>query len=70
LRNVSLSFLEHDERVPIVLQDVEDVCLERVDAQRAEGVPTIVLRDVRGVEVTRCRGIADTRIDAVDRATL
>ncbi|BET68062.1 glycoside hydrolase family 28 protein [Opitutales bacterium ASA1] len=70
LRNVSLSYLEHDERVPIVLDQVEDVCLERVDARRAEGVPVVVLRDVRDVEFVRCRGIADTRIESAARATL
>jgi len=47
LRDVSVGYERQEARPPFVLRDVRDVYLGHVRAQRPDGVPFCVLRDVR-----------------------
>ncbi len=70
LRDVTIRFMEKDERAPVVLDDVSDALFERFRAQRAEGAPVFVLREVAGLEVSHCEGVDDVKIEAEHDATL
>jgi len=69
LRDVSVSFLETDERSPVVLDDVSDIVFDRFRAQSMEDRPVFVLRDVADFEARCCAGADDVRLKAVTERT-
>ena len=58
---VEVGFMSPDTRPAFVLDDVRDVELHGVRAQKAPNVPTFVLRDVEEFRVTHSRAAAPTR---------
>jgi hypothetical protein len=59
---VDVGFMTPDARPAIVLDDVRDVELHRVRAQKVPNVPTLVLRDVDELRVTHSPPLSDTYI--------
>jgi polygalacturonase len=70
LRDVDVSFLKEDVRPPFWLNDVIGVDFQHVKAQRSEGVPTFVLKNVADFSTHQCWPLPDTRIDRVDAKKL
>jgi hypothetical protein len=64
---IEVGFMQPDTRPAFVLDDVRDVDLHRVRAQKAVGVPTLVLRDVEDVRVTHSAPLPDTYLKRVER---
>ena len=65
--DVQVSFAAEDRRPAFVLDDVEDVEFHGVTAEKAAGVPTFVLRNVRDFRTYHTRPVADTTIERADR---
>jgi hypothetical protein len=59
---VDVGFMTPDTRPAIVLDDVRDVELHRVRAQKAPNVPTVVLRDVDELRVTHSQPLTDSYV--------
>ncbi|MEO8563057.1 MAG: glycosyl hydrolase family 28 protein [bacterium] len=67
---VDVGFMSPDTRPAIVLDDVRDVELHRVRAQKATNGPSIVLRDVDEFRAMHSPPIADTYLKHVARKSL
>jgi hypothetical protein len=66
IRDVEVSFVKEDLRPPFVLDDVKDVDLRGVKAQRGPAVPMFVLKNVEDFSVSQSKGVPDTRLERVD----
>lgn len=64
---VELGYSAADTRPAFVLDDVRDIVLDGVRAQKAAGVPTFVLRDVTDFDLARSAPVADRRVRRATR---
>ncbi len=67
LNNVEVGFMQEDRRPAFVLDDVSGADFQHVKAQKATGIPTIVLRKVEDFTARACTPLPDTKIPQVDR---
>jgi polygalacturonase len=67
LNNVEVGFMQEDRRPAFVLDDVSGADFQHVKAQKATGVPTIVLKKVEDFTTRGCTPLPDTKIAKVDR---
>ncbi len=67
LNNVEVRFMQEDRRPAFVLDDVSGADFQHVKAQKAAGVPTIVLKNVKDFTARGCTPLPDTKIPNVDR---
>jgi polygalacturonase len=67
LTDVDVSYIKEDRRPAFVLDSVEGITLEHCKAQKATGVPTLVMINATAVEAHHCAGLPDFRMDAVAR---
>ena len=67
LNNVEVGYMQEDRRPAFVLDTVKGIDLNHVKAQKAAGVPTIVLRNAEDVSVYRSTPVADTHVDKADQ---
>ena len=70
MRDVEVSYLKEDVRPPFWLNDVIGVDFQHVKAQRSEGVPMFVLKNVADFNTHQCWPLPDTRLDRVDAKKL
>jgi len=66
LSNIDMSCTNKDMRPPFWLLDVQDADFFNIKAQREEGVPTFMLKNVEQFRAHDVRGMADTVKDKVD----
>jgi len=62
--------MEQDRRPAFVIEDVKGVDFQHVKAQKAEGVPTFVLKNVEGFGVHGSAPVADTHLASVKQKEL
>src|ERR1017187_3467676 len=67
LNNVEVGYMKEDRRPAFVLDTVKGIDLQHVKAQKASGVPTIVLLNVEDVSVYRSSPVPDAHVDKADR---
>lgn len=67
LNDIDVGYMKEDRRPAFVLDGVDGVALENCRAQKANGVPMLVMMNARGVEGHHCAGLADFRADSVGR---
>ena len=67
LNDVEVSYMKEDRRPAFVLDSVEGVALEDCKAEKASGVPMLVMTNAQGVSAHNCAGLADFRADTVAR---
>ena len=70
LNNVEISYLSDEFRPPFWLDDVAGATFSDVTTQRAESVPTFVLRNVTDFITNECKGVPNTHLDRVDQKKL
>jgi hypothetical protein len=70
LSNIEVGFMQEDRRPAFVLDQVKDISFERVNAQKASGVATFVMKSVENVDIHRSAGVPDTQVDRADRKEL
>ena len=66
LSNVEISYLSDEFRPPFVLNDVNGISFNHVNAQKAGDVPTFVLRNVLDFTTYGTKGVVDTHLDRVE----
>jgi hypothetical protein len=59
---VDVGFMTPDTRPAFVLDDVKDIDLHRVRAQKAPNVPTFVLRNVEEFRTTHSQPVPDSYV--------
>ena len=67
LNNVEVGYMKEDRRPAFVLDTVKRIDLEHVKAQKASGIPTIVLQNVEDFSVYRSSPVPDAHVDKADR---
>jgi polygalacturonase len=67
LNNVEVGYMQEDRRPAFVLDTVRGIDLNHVKAQKAAGIPTIVLRNAEDISVRHSTPVADTHVDKVDQ---
>jgi hypothetical protein len=67
LSNVSLSNLKPDSRPALVFESVKDILLERVNSEKAAGVPTLILKNADNITIQRSAHLPDGTIGRADR---
>jgi hypothetical protein len=70
MRDVALSFVRDDTRPAIVLDDVAGAELDHVQARRAGGAPSVVLRKVSDFSIVNSPGVPDRRIQSAEQESL
>jgi len=68
--DVLLRYLNHDERPAFVLEDVHDAHFYNIDAQKGDGIPQFILKNVTNFSIHRVQGIEDQKLIQVDRKEL
>ena len=70
LRDIVLGTMTADARPPIVLQDVQHLRLDHVEAPHPAGVPFAIFRDIADLVIRDSSGVADLRLDQGDTGTI
>ena len=70
LSNIELSFMKEDRRPAFVIQQAEDIELSHVRMQKAQGVPSVVLLNVKEIRVTGGGSAVDVKVGAAARREL
>jgi polygalacturonase len=65
--DVVLRCLNRDERPAFVLDQVLDVCFYHVDAQKSDGTPQFILKNVSGFSTHQVSGVNDMDLDDVEK---
>ena len=70
LDNIEVSFSENDLRPAFFLDDVKNVEFSFVKAQKAEGIPSLSLRNVVNLDLFRSLNLEDRKIEKADNQKL
>jgi len=70
LNNVELSFMKEDRRPAFVIDETEGVELDHVRAQKATGIPTVVLINAKDFRVSGASSIPDIKLAATAKREL
>jgi polygalacturonase len=70
LDKVEVSFMENDLRPAFFLDDVKNADFIFVKAQKAEGIPSISLKNVTNLNIFRSLNLADRKIDKAENEKL
>jgi hypothetical protein len=70
LNNVDVGFMNEDLRPAFVLDDVRDIEFNNVRAQKAQNVPTFVLKNVKDFKTHRCGPVTDMKFGSVKHKEL
>ncbi len=63
VNDVVLSFMNRDERPAFVLDDVHNALFYNVDAQKGEGAPQFILKNVTKIPTHKVTGVEDVTIE-------
>ncbi|MCE1197470.1 MAG: right-handed parallel beta-helix repeat-containing protein [Marinilabiliales bacterium] len=70
VNDVVLRYLNREERPAFVLDDVHDARFHHVDAQRGEGAPQFILKNVTNFSAEQVEGVGDTRLVSTEEKRL
>ena len=70
VNNVVLRYLNRDERPAFVLDDVHNADFYQVDAQKGEGAPLFILKNVSGFSTHEVKGVENTKLEKVGKRAL
>jgi polygalacturonase len=60
LKDIHVSYLQPDDRSPFILDDVKGADLQGIRAQRKEGLPVFIFKEVSGLKTIDCEGVKDS----------
>jgi len=70
MHDITISFLNNDERSPFVLDNVTDAAFRNIDAQKMAQVPLFVLDSVNDFNIKNSIGLKDTQIKQTKHQSL
>jgi polygalacturonase len=68
--DVVLRYLNRDERPAFVLDDVQNADFSHIDAQKGDGAPRFILKNVTNFSAHQVTGVKDTIIDKAEKKEL
>ncbi len=68
--DVVLSYMNRDERPAFVLDDVHDADFSHIDAQKGEGAPQFILKNVTNISTHEVKGVEDVTIEKTEKKEL
>ena len=70
LNNVDVAYEDEDFRPAFILDDVTKAEFHNVEAQKAEGVPSFILKNVKDFSTIQCKPVSDTQLDNAEEKEL
>lgn len=70
VNNMVLRYMNKDERPAFILDDVHDARFFNVDAQKGEGAPQFILKNVSNITIHEVNGVKDVKIKKEDKKEL
>jgi len=70
LSDIEVSYMKEDARPPFILDDVKGAELRNVKAQKANGTPGVVLKNVTDVSIEQVQGVKNATIKKADKKNL
>jgi len=70
MHDVTVSFLNNDERSPFILDDVKDAAFRNIEAQKMAQVPAFILNNVNNFTIRNSSGLKDTQIKQANHQSL
>ena len=67
LNNIEVGYMTEDLRPAFILWEVKGAGFQHLNAQHAQDVPTIALRNVEDLILHQCKGLSDTKLERVDQ---
>jgi len=68
--DVVLRYMNQDERPAFVLDDVHDATFSNIDAQKGDGAPQFILKNVTNFSTHQVNGVADTKVEKAEKKEL
>jgi hypothetical protein len=68
--DVVLRYLNRDERPAFVLDDVQNAGFYHIDAQKGDGAPIFILKNVTNFTAHQVTGVKDTIIEKTEKKDL
>ncbi len=68
--DVVFRFMNRDERPAFVLDDVQDARFFHIDAQKGDGAPLFILKNVSNFSTHQVNGVDDVKLNKVERKEL
>jgi len=68
--DVVLRYMNRDERPAFVLDDVHDATFSNIDAQKGDGAPQFILKNVTNFSAHQVNGVADTKVEKAEKKEL
>lgn len=69
--NIRLRFLNKEERPPFYFEDVQNIKLSNIDAQReGESTPYLVMKNVQEFSMQNCKGVKDNQINMIESMSI
>jgi hypothetical protein len=62
--------MNRDERPAFVLDDVHDAVFNHIDAQKGEGAPQFILKNVTNISTHEVKGVEDVTIEKTEKKEL
>ena len=62
--------MNQDERPAFVLDDVHDATFYNIDAQKGDGAPQFILKNVTNFSAHQVNGVADTKVEKAEKKEL
>lgn len=59
MHDVQISYMKDEPRLPFILDDVKDAILYDIQAQKAAGVPVMMMNKVQNIGIQRVQGVKD-----------
>ena len=68
--NVVLRYLNKDERPAFILDDVHNANFNHVDAQKGDGAPQFILKNVSNITLHQVNGVEDITLKKEEKREL
>lgn len=68
--NVDIGFENEDFRPAFILDDVTKAEFRNVEAQKTEGIPSFILKNVKNFSTIQCKPVSDTQLDNIEQKEL
>lgn len=68
--DVVLRYMNRDERPAFVLDDVHDASFYHIDAQKGDGAPQFILKNVTNFSTHQVNGVEDVKLDRTEKKEL
>ena len=66
MHDVQISYMKDEPRPPFILDDVKDAIFYDIQAEKSDGAPVFMMKNVQDISIEKVKGTNDTKIKKVD----